>query len=206
MYLHNGEEKYNQDVHAAVLNVSVGEADLQQCADAVMRLRAEYLLATERPEEIRFNFVNGFTADYERWRKGDRIRVNGNSTSWTTGAAPTSGRKAFDQYLQKVFMYANTASLEKELKPVPLKDIRIGDVLIHGGFPGHAVLVVDRAVNAQSGETEVLLAQSYMPAQDIHVLKNPIRGDANPWYNLKDMVGEVRTMEWTFDVDELRRF
>ena len=36
-----------------------------------------------------------------------------------------------------------------------------------------AVLVVDRVRNPTSGEIRVLLLQSFMPAQDMHVLKQP---------------------------------
>lgn len=206
VFLHNGEEKYRQDLHAAVLDISTGKADLQQCADAVMRLRAEYLWEQQRYTEIHFNFVNGFNAAYARWRKGERIWVKGNKTGWRSGDGQTPGRAAFDQYLKKVFMYANTASLEQELAAVPLSRIRVGDVLIKGGFPGHAVLVVDKAVNTDSGEVEVLLAQSYMPAQDIHILRNPMRRDGNPWYKVPADGQAFKTMEWTFEPGALRRF
>lgn len=206
VYLHDGSEKYSQQFHAAVLDISTGKADLQQCADAVMRLRAEYLWANQRFEEIHFNFVNGFTADYARWRRGDRIWVEGNETGWKTGNGATPTRKAFDQYLRKVFMFANTASLEKELHPKALAAIEVGDVLIKGGFPGHAVLVVDKAVNPATGAVEVLLAQSYMPAQDIHILRNPNRSDGNPWYPVPANGSSFLTMEWRFAPGALRSF
>jgi hypothetical protein len=45
VFLYNGELKAKQNVHEAVLDIDVGSKDLQQCADAVMRLRAEYLWA-----------------------------------------------------------------------------------------------------------------------------------------------------------------
>jgi len=46
--------------------------------------------------------------------------------------------------------------------------------------PGHAVIVVDMAEDAK-GQRAFLLAQSYMPAQDIHILKNPMDADLSPW-------------------------
>ena len=77
-----------------------------------------------------------------------------------------------------VFAYAGTYSLAHELKPAPLATLQIGDVFIKGGFPGHAVLVADVVENAQTGEKRFLLVQSYMPAQEMHVLKNPAAATA----------------------------
>ena len=56
VYYYNGEEKGNSGVYEAVLDIDVGEKDLQQCADAVMRLRAEYLFSMKQYKKIHFNF------------------------------------------------------------------------------------------------------------------------------------------------------
>ena len=63
--------------------------------------------------------------------------------------------------------------------------MRIGDFFIQGGFPGHAVIIVDmaEAIEPKTGggrRKYFLLAQSYMPAQDMHVLRNP--AGESPWY------------------------
>ena len=43
IFLYNGDLKNRQDVHQAVINIDAGgKEDLQQCADAVMRMKAEY--------------------------------------------------------------------------------------------------------------------------------------------------------------------
>lgn len=201
--LYFGGLKPNQSAHAAVLEVDVEARDLQQCADAIMRLRAEYLYAAKRYEDIHFNFVSGFNAEYSRWRKGERIRVKGNSVYWQPASGATPDYKAFRKYLTMVFSYAGTASLVHELKPKELTDIQAGDVLIKGGSPGHAVIVVDKAVN-DAGEAVVLLAQSYMPAQDIHVLVNPLASDGNPWHKVSDFGETIRTAEYTFYAGALR--
>lgn len=202
--LYNGRQKWNQKAHAAVIDLDVGDRDLQQCADAVMRLRAEYHWNSAAFDEISFHFTNGFAAPYSRWRSGERISVNGNTVRWVDRNRPDASYRSFRSYLNMVFAYAGTLSLSQELRSVPLAEIAIGDVLIQGGSPGHAVIVVDKAVDDTTGDVVVLLAQSYMPAQEIHVLKN--QGRSNHWYPISSKTQVIRTPEWTFAAQDLKRF
>ena len=195
--LYNGTQKAHQDVHAAVIDISVGDKDLQQCADAIMRLRAEYLYASEKQGEIIFNFTNGFAASWERWAQGERINVTGNNCTWIYSAKPDSSHEQLLNYLERVFTYAGTLSMSKELKPCSDKPMQIGDVFIHGGSPGHAVVVVDLAKD-EKGRTYFMLAQSYMPAQNIHVLKNLGSPELGAWF-LEGEGEQLRTPEWTFE-------
>jgi hypothetical protein len=201
--LHDGSEKENQAAHHAVLDVDVGEKDLQQCADAVIRLRAEYLFSGPCREEIRFDFTSGDRAGWVEWRDGARPTVRGNRVSWKRAAAADESYSNFRAYLDTVFLYAGSASLEREM--VPASDpsrIEMGDVFIQGGFPGHAVLVIDVAENAD-GERAFLLAQSFMPAQEIHILRSS--EEIDPWYRAK-AGGLLRTPEWDFQHGDLKRF
>lgn len=204
VYHYDGSEKKRSDVYAAVLNIDTGNKDLQQCADAVMRLRAEYLYAKKEYDEIHFNFTNGFSADYVKWAEGYRIKVSGNNANWFLSGKKDYSYETFKNYLEIVFSYAGTISLSKELKSISEYEIIIGDVFIHGGSPGHAVLVVDVAEN-ESKKKIFLIAQSYMPAQDIHVLKNPQNKELSPWYDLDD-ADKLFTPEWTFEKSDLKRF
>ncbi len=70
------------------------------------------------------------------------------------------------------------------------------------GSPGHAVIVVDVAQN-RAGERVFLLAQSYMPAQDIHILNSA--DDVNPW-SPRAIGRRSKTPEWTFSHGDLKRF
>ncbi len=203
--LFDGSEKYNQAAHVAVLDIDVGKRDLQQCADAVMRLRAEYLWKNNRFEDIHFNFTNGFQATYSKWRTGYRIRVEGNTVSWIQRNQASTSYQAFRKYLDMVFAYAGTLSLAKELNFQALSELEVGDVFIQGGSPGHAILVVDKAINPNTNEILFCLAQSYMPAQDIHILKNPSTQNS-PWYSAKAIETELITPEWTFKKNDLKRF
>jgi hypothetical protein len=183
--LYNGAAKWRQDVHAAVIDIDVGKRDLQQCADAIMRLRGEWMFATGRKQKIGFNYTDGKRRRFTTRRKHDYA--------------------SFKKYMTLVFAYAGTYSLERELKKVPSHDMQIGDVFIKGGFPGHAVLVADMVANPQTGEKRFLLIQSFMPAQEMHVLKNPASPDASPWYTA-NLADTLVTPEWTFPEGALHRW
>ena len=48
VHLYDGSVKYWQGGAYAVVNMEIGTTDLQQCADACMRLRAEYLWKNQK--------------------------------------------------------------------------------------------------------------------------------------------------------------
>ena len=201
---YNGSSKENRNIYVAVVDLQIGSKDLHQCADAIMRLRAEYLWDQQIYDDIHFNFTNGFRVDYTEWKKGRRIVVNGNKTSWNNRNAPSNTYKDLWNYLEQIFTYAGTASLAQEMKSVETSGAQIGDALIQGGHPGHAVIIVDKAKNNETGKFVYLLAQSYMPAQELQVLQNPNNSSLDPWYNLD--LDVIKTPEWTFDNNDLKRF
>ena len=196
---YNGATKPSQGRYAAVIDLPIGTRNLHQCADAVMRLRADYLYAENRKADISFNLTNGFAVPYARWAKGERVGVEGNRTWWKQSATAADNPTVYWKYLEFIWSYAGTASLEKELTPKAVADLQAGDVFIKGGYPGHAVMVVDRVENAD-GEVRFMLAQSYMPAQELQVLTNPQTGGV--WYSLPS--ADLRTPEWTFGPGSLR--
>ena len=126
--------------------------------------------------------------------------------SWSKGAGGDERYASFRKYMDTVLVWAGKYSLERELVAVKsVRDVQAGDVIIRGGFPGHAVIVVDVAEMAATGERHVLLAQSYMPAQDIHVFKNLGNPALSPWYALED--GKpIETPEWLFPAGSLKRW
>jgi len=199
---YDGREKSPKGVYDSVFDVDIGNRDLHQCADAIMLLRAEYLYSQELYDEISFNFVSGFKAEYKKWMNGYKIDVKGNNVEYYKAAEPSNLYEDFRKYMDMVFAYSGTLSLENELISVSIDNMNIGDVFIVGGSPGHTVIVVDMAVNA-SGEKIFLLAQSYMPAQQTQLLINPMGNDISPWYSLK---GKERliTPQWTFELDTLK--
>jgi len=188
VHYYNGKIKNREGVYCAVVDLEIGNRDLLQCADACMLLYGEYLFAMKQYDEIQFNFVSDskprFFKDY------------------------TSKRNyaAFRKYMNYIFAYANTRSLHGQLKPVTdFMSMQPGDILIQTGNPyGHAVMVVDMVVDKRTGKKKYLLAQSYMPAQEIQILINPAAANGSPWYELKNET--IHTPEWIFSPDDLRRF
>lgn len=204
--LYNGSLKLNQQAHFRIIQIDVGENDLQQCADAIIRLYAEYQYAQKRYAKIAFNFTSGHRAEFSSWAAGYRPRVEGNQVKWQKTAAADSSYLNFRAYLNTVFMYAGSYSLSRELQFVKnLKDIEVGDVFIQPGFPGHAVIVVDLAKKLVDHEKIFLLAQSYMPAQEVHILKNSENQKISPWYKVNEGA-KLSTPEWIFNWTDLRRF
>ncbi|MBK7183229.1 MAG: DUF4846 domain-containing protein [Bacteroidetes bacterium] len=196
--LYNGKLKGNQTVHEAIVNIDVGTTDIQQCADAVMRMRAEYLYSIKDYKNLHFNFTSGHAVGFEKWSQGYRTQIKGNNVTWIKSAEKNDSYKVFRSYCNTIFNYAGTSSLSKELKRVDdIKNIQIGDVFIVGGFPGHAVLVVDICEHIKTKEKLFLIQQSYMPAQEIHVLKNFNNAALSPWYSI-DFGNVLETPEWSF--------
>jgi diaminopimelate epimerase len=152
-----------------------------------MRLRGEYLYNQKRYSEIGFSYL-----------KDGKKRMFSQQTD--------KSYKGFMKYMTTTFMYANTRSLKNDMTPKNIWSLNIGDVFIQSGNPyGHAVIVVDKIQHTTTKEIQYLLAQSYMPAQEIQILINPKKSNSNPWYTLSN-TKEIVTPEWTFYSDDLRTF
>jgi hypothetical protein len=200
---YNGQAKRSEGIYDSVIDVEIGDRDLHQCADAIMLIRAEYFYQKKEYDKINFNFVSGFNAQYSKWMQGYRINPNGKG-SYYKKASPSNTYKDFRSFMNIVFGYAGTLSMEKEMKPQSLENMKIGDVFIMGGSPGHAVIIVDMAEN-DKGEKIFMLAQSYMPAQQTQILINPADRNMGVWYSLKGKT-VLETPEWRFPLEKLRKF
>lgn len=165
----------------AVAELDVAPVNLQQCADSIIRLHAEWLWSRREPEKIAYRFTSGDVAAWSKYAAGERARVSGSKVTWVKNGPVDASRTAFQRYLDLVFTYAGTLSLET-VKPRPSReDVRPGDFFVLGGSPGHAVLVLDVARDAR-GRRVALLGQGFIPAQDFHVLSPG--GDLAPWFSL----------------------
>lgn len=197
------EKQYN---HAAILKIDVGDKDLQQCADAWMRLYAEYLWSKNRFDEIKFEFTSGQLFSWNDFKKGMRTKETKNRVTFYDTTKNDSSYENFREYLNVIFRYAGTISLNKESVAVlQNSEIIAGDFLIKPGSPGHSVIVVGVARN-NSGKKLYLLAESFMPAQDVHILRNTTNSKLSPWYELDVKSPQTITAKYTFKPTSIKRF
>lgn len=202
--LYDGSPKAYQSGHIAVFDMDTGDRDLQQCADSVIRIYAEYYWSIGAYDKIKFHLTNGFLMEYTKWRDGNRIVVDGNDVSWSQTASYDDSYETFRKYLNSVFAYAGTLSLSEESRAITPEELTPGDMFLQGGSPGHCILVVDIAEDKE-GNRCFLMAQGYMPAQDFHIIINPLHPD-NPWYYISELTYPLETPSWTFDEASLVRW
>lgn len=187
---------------AAVVDLDVGQRDRQQCADTIMRLRGEYHFWRGQPDKTIFFWAGGKRFGFAQWRQGIRPVKEGRRWVFSARARPGAGYGSFRGYLG--FMFSWTGTLHQMGEPrVQPRDVQAGDFLIQGGSPGHAVVILDLARNAD-GKLRALIGQGFMPAQDLHVLR---AADGSPWFALDPQAAGVTTPLWRpFGWKDLRRF
>ena len=196
-------KQYN---HAAIMNIDVGDKDLQQCADAWIRLYAEYLWKNCRFDEIKFEFTSGQTFAWNDYKKGMRTKEAKNRVTFYSTKKIDDSYESFREYLNIIFRYAGTISLERESRPILQNNqIKTGDFLITPGSPGHSVIIVGIAKN-NAGKFLYLLAESFMPAQDIHLLRNTAKSSISPWYELDVKSPQTATNKYIFKPTLIKRF
>lgn len=202
----NNEKINNQHLHEAVFNIDVGARDLQQCADAIIRLRAEYLYKQNKFDKIAFHFTSGDLFKWNDYKNGIRPIVSGNKVSFRKMATKDISHKSFRNYLDLIFTYAGTISVFKETNDVlKSEDLQTGDFMITPGSPGHVVFIAGVSKN-KKGEKLYLLGEGFTPAQSISVIKNPYNPQISPWYELKAEHGQIKTSRYSFSPVQFKRY
>jgi hypothetical protein len=171
-----------------------------------MKLRADYLFEKHLFDQIKFLTTSGNEISFENWLKGMRWKEQGAKlVSYKIHKEVSEIQKEYYSFMELVFSYCGTYSLSKQLKAVTdSKSLQPGDIFVYGGFPGHAVTVMAVAKN-EAGKIIFLLSQGYMPAQDIHILKNYADPALSPWYSIA-AIFPLYTPQWQFESGSLRRW
>ena len=67
------------------------------------------------------------------------------------------------------------------------------------------MILVDVAKHETTDKKIYSLAQSFMPAQDMHIVINPNSSTLNPWYEANDDE-KIITPGWIFSREQLKRW
>ncbi len=204
--LYDGERKLSPTV-ASVLDMRIGKKDLQQCADTVMRLRAEYLYEKGEYSRISFHFVVGFECSWDKWRAGYRIAGPVETPRWVKKEEPSDSRETFDAYLDMVYTRSSTLSLGTlDMIPADPNDMQVGDAFVRPGAPGHTVIIADMAVNPVTQEKYIITAEGMIPAQQPQIT-NGLDLTTGPWILVPSpLTGNFASTNTSFAWSQLMRF
>lgn len=181
---------------ASVVAMDVGERDLQECADTLIRLHAEYLWSSDQRDKLGYHFTSGDETRWSAWRAGERFVISGSSVKRVRNGKPNRSRAEFRRWLDTVFTYAGTRSLGLDSKSVAKQPLEVGDFFLDPGSPGHAVIVLDIAESTE-GQRIALLGQGFMPAQELHVIRSPGPSVIDAvWFVLPEENGKLDTPSW----------
>ena len=112
VYLYNGKLKSNQEAQYGVLNIDIGKKDLIQCADAAMKLRADYLFEKHRYNELKFLTTSGEKVSFEDWLNGRRWKEKGAKlVSYNINKETSNIQQEYNSFMELVFSYCGTFSL-----------------------------------------------------------------------------------------------
>ncbi|WP_323786866.1 DUF4846 domain-containing protein [Psychroserpens sp.] len=201
---YDGSQYFWQGGHIGILEIPVPINGLQQCADALIRIRSEYLWDNNRKDEIGFNFTSGDYCSWSNYAEGYRPKIKENKVTFSKTASADHSKANFYKYLNLIYMYSGTLSLFNELKSIDDSDLQLGDMLIKGGSPGHIVMICDEVIN-DKGDRLFLLFQGNTPAQNVHLVKNLEDSKITPWYQLKkDEI--IPVSNYTFGSSKFVRF
>ena len=169
---------------ASVVAIDVGAGDLQQSADAVIRLHGEWLWASDQQSAISYKSTTKLDMPFSRWAKGQRLLAAGPNMGWVVKGKPKDPTyNDFRQYIDAVMLWSNNVSLAMRATHVgDPAQLSAGDFFLQTRGKGHAILVLDVA-QKPTGERVALLGQSLQsPAQSIHVMR---LGPATAWFSMR---------------------
>ncbi|HYO93486.1 MAG TPA: DUF4846 domain-containing protein [Polyangiaceae bacterium] len=193
----------DNDYVAGVVAIDIGNADLQQSPDVIIRLNAEWLWSLGQKAAISYRGSTKLAMPLSRWEKGQRIVSAGPNVFWAVKNKPKELDYAeFRRYLDAVFAWANSTSLAQRARRVPKpEELAPGDFFLHARAPGHVAIVLDVA-DKPSGERVALIGQALNPAQSLHIVRP---GRATAWFSLRPGLPVLTANTQEFGWEELRR-
>lgn len=165
---------------AAVIDYPVRGKKLEQCMDIIQRFYAEYLWSQNRANELTFFLPGSFPLKWDDWKNGYRPQYHGIKVSMIKSCRADSSRETFETYLWEIFYRSGTQTCYFAYPKIDNQEVQIGDFVVKKGKRGHAVLIVDMAVDS-SGNKIALIGHGDTPACSFHLLNF---GEDNAWFPL----------------------
>lgn len=193
----------DDDYLAGVVAIDVGDADLQQSSDVIIRLQAEFLWSRGERDKISYLSATKLNMPLSRWEKGQRLIAAGPNVGWVIKGKPAEVDHAeFRKYLATIFNWANSTSLvQRSTAVADPKELLAGDFFLQSDSPNHLAVVLDIA-EKPSGERVALLGQARNPAESIHVVRP---GKATPWFSVRPPVPVLTPHSKALAWEDLRR-
>ncbi len=202
-FKNNIRVKAGDSTLAAVVPFAIKGKRLWQCMDILLILRVDYLKKEKDTESIKFPLPDGLILSWKEWRDGFRPDFSGLRFYKTRSETFNATANSFKRYLNSIFSYSNTQTFFYHYPQVSLGSIKPGDFIVKKGKKGHAVLVLDIAVNDRN-EKVALIGQGDTPACQFYILKSK---QNSPWFRISEQADSPelpisKKMYWS----GLRRF
>ncbi|KAA3610223.1 MAG: hypothetical protein D8M58_06660 [Calditrichaeota bacterium] len=165
---------------ALVVPVSIKGNRLWQCMDIILLFQTDFLSRSNKVDKINFPLPDGTNLSWAEWKDGIRPEFSGDRFAKSVSSGKDSTAKNFQRYLNNIFSYSGTQTFYHHFSKVSLDSIKPGDFIVKKGKKGHAVLIVDVAINKQN-EKVVLIGQGDTPACQFYLLKNK---QGSPWFKI----------------------
>ncbi len=165
---------------AGVVDYPVRGRKLEQCMDIILRFYAQYLRSQDRGDEIVFYLPGGYPLKWLDWRNGFRPQYHGIEFDLVKTEPRDSSRKNFERFLWHIFYRSSTQAAYFAYPDVVREQVQIGDFVVKKGKKGHAVLIVDLAVDSL-GNKVALIGQGDTPACGFYLLNYK---NGQPWIPL----------------------
>ena len=99
---------------AGVILLDLGAGDLQQCADTLIRLNAEYLWHRGDAASAGYHFTSGDLSTWADWVAGIRWAPRGQGVDKVAGEPRDDDHRSYRHWLQRLFVYAGTMSMSMD--------------------------------------------------------------------------------------------
>jgi len=154
---------------AFVVDLDIKGRRLEQCMDIVIRLYAEYLWGTRQIEDLQLPLPGGYWLKWQKWKEGYRPVFKGIKVTMSKSSQPDTSFKSYRTYLNTVYSESHSQQFYHAYKPVQRIDVQIGDIIIKRGTKGHAIMIVDLAID-EHGEMIALIGNGDTPACQFFLL------------------------------------